>query len=214
MIWPWRSCGPCLANAPRQKGARTAIKTKTYRQIRMPFSCDCGVSEKHQSRMQQFWLNICCQDTSAYRCGEALIRLRFRDEVNGLGLVSCDGFFLRLVPSENRRLGGNCPISLGSRSGCSFEQAGKPNPSRSIQKSKGFLNDSYESTFLLVRCPLCTIVSGGPVGDSLAVSDLAARSSENNRESESLLLLPGGGCGGDRFRHSRAQPLHSCSVWS
>src|SRR5438552_2088737 len=38
--------------------------------------------------MKQFWLNICCQDTSAYRCGEALIRRRFRDEVNGLGLVS------------------------------------------------------------------------------------------------------------------------------
>ncbi len=36
--------------------------------------------------MQQFWLNICCQDTSAYRCGEALIRLRIR--TNSTGWVS------------------------------------------------------------------------------------------------------------------------------
>ena len=124
--------------------------------------------------MQQFWMNICCQDTSAYRCGEELIRLRFRDEVNGLGLVSCDSFFLRLVPSENRRLGGDCPITWVSKR-MFIRASGELNPSRSIQKSKGFLNDSYKSTFLLVRCPLCTIASGGPVGDSLSVSDLAGR---------------------------------------
>ena len=69
--------------------------------------------------------------------------------------------------------GGNCSISPGSRSGCSFEQSGTGRD-RS-RRVRAFLNVSNKSTFLLVRCPLCTIASGGPVGDSLSVSDLAAR---------------------------------------
>ena len=58
------------------------------------------MSEKHQPHTQ-FWLNI-CQDTSAYQCGEALIRLRFRDEFNGLGLAwtEADSLLMEFIARE------------------------------------------------------------------------------------------------------------------
>src|SRR6266566_1581233 len=69
--------------------------------------------------MQQFWLNICCQDTSAYRCGEALIRLRFKDEVNGVSFLvivsSCAWYQRVIVSDQNAEFLQHSPRGVWSR---------------------------------------------------------------------------------------------------
>ena len=60
---------------------------------------------------------------------------------------------------------------------------------------------SNKRTFLLLRCPLGTIVDGSTISDSLSCQRLAVGISESELESapKTPFFAPGSGCG-DRFR--------------